>query len=328
MIYLVQLCKDSRRNGGCATFTEHLKRGMGDRAEVVRVMRENYSEKKPRVFGNACEYYNLTMDDFLERRLHDPGPVLICINDGGSEVADYMLRCLENVWFVYHDFRSLQDMTFDVEASDRTIVIRASNLKHCTKAHFIPHPYERYMTNQEWMPYDLRPNRSVAHTRIDFDKRTHLILAANELLPTERMCIVKGRENRLYGKHKLQAEYPWWEVGKNEFPRGWGAPVEFCHTATMDVDMTLIKGDGSGSQYSFLEAMDAGTVPVIASDWGDTEFCCYQCQPEPRALAAVLDREKDWGSHMAMALENADYLTRFHDSERVADEYCRVLNGQ
>lgn len=325
MIYLVQLCKDSKRNGGCATFTEHLKRGMGDRAEVVRVMREDRSEKKPRTFGHSCDYWNLTMDDFLDRRKDNPGPIVICVNDGGSEVADYMMRCLPDTWFVYHDFRSLQDMTYDVEDCDRVFVIRASNLTQCTKAHFIPHPYERFMMNREWMPYSMRSYRSVAHTRIDFDKRTHVILAANKLLPTELQCIVKGRENRLYGKHKLQSQFPWWEVGKNEFPRGWGSPVEFCHHATMDVDMTLIKGDGCGSQYSFLEAMDAGTIPVISLDWGDTEFCCYQCDPEPEALAAVLRRDKDWDSHLCMAQENSEYLERMHNSVNVANEYCKVL---
>ena len=34
-----------------------------------------------------------------------------------------------------------------------------------------------------------------------------------------------------------------------------------------NIDMTLIKGDGGGTQYTWLEAWDAGCIPIIHKEW-------------------------------------------------------------
>jgi hypothetical protein len=308
---------------------EHLARGLGEaRCTVSRVM-SSRTESKKRQFGQDLWYWNANMDDFLEMVEADPGPILICINDGGSDVADYLIRC-KDAWFVFHDYRSLQDMTVTLRG-ERTIMIREANVHHVPGSTFIPHPYERFFTT--WtptleVPFEER-EPACAHTRIDFDKRTHLLLAANDLLDGDTAIIVKGRENRMYGKFTLQASWPEWNIGKNEFPRGHGAPARFCSGFKLDFDMTLIKGDGGGSQYSFLEAMDAGCIPVIATDWGDVPFKAIQVEPTPEGVAHPLIEigQLDEEEFLAWYAENSRYLAETHCAKKVADQYVEVMNG-
>ena len=324
-IYLVQCCKDSRRNGGCASFTEHLHKGLvagGYSVEVCRVLLRCKSGQTG-VFGQDLQFTNYDLFDFQERVSRNPGPVLICINDGGSDVCDALME--SGAFFVWHDYRSRQDMLFPLaKAQQRIICIRETGVRsYFPNATFIPHPYMP-LTDRLTMPIQ-HDSFCISHTRIDFDKRTHVLVAANQLLPPDQQIDIFGRENRMYSKWKLQEIDPDWDIGGHEFPRGPYAPVFLAARAPYNIDLTLIKGDGCGSQYSFMEAMDAGAIPIHASDWGHVDWDGIEVEPTPEAVADLLSSFAKQPDATLIQSSNRRYLREVHDAVHIGHRYADVL---
>lgn len=334
MIYLVQLTKDSRRNGGCATFTEHLWKALnatGYAASVFRVGMTSRTESKDRQWANDCPYRNYDYFDFVQMVGKNPGPVVITVVDKGEQVADDMLARLDP-WFVFHDFRSNKNMTTNLNGR-KVVQIREANLPLVQGSVFIPHPYKRFF--QDWVTWQgcrswEREFFCVSHTRIDFDKRTHLLLEANKQIPTKQQIQIFGRENRLYSKFKLQEVDPTWQMGVREFGRGWGAAQQVAARGVVNIDMTLIRGDGGGSQYSTLEAMDAGCLPLLAKDWGNVPFKAYHTEANGTAIADALAKLTMLPAEVRQLVveSNWEYLHRVHNHENVGRMWLELFRSK
>jgi hypothetical protein len=91
-----------------------------------------------------------------------------------------------------------------------------------------------------------------------------MILEANRLGANIEIV---GFENRLYTKFKVCPDYPEWVQSKGNHPRSGEGSFGLLVDARGMVDLTDIKGDGGGTQYTFLEAWDAGAVPIIGKWW-------------------------------------------------------------
>ena len=109
-------------------------------------------------------------------------------------------------------------------------------------------------------------------SRIDFDKHTDLILEANQLITSEDKKIqIFGAENRLYVHHKLK-DLNFDEFWHGKFPKTLPLSHEGkdllndCHFI---VDMSIIKGDGGGTQYTFLEAIYHDCALILHKEWVD-----------------------------------------------------------
>jgi glycosyltransferase involved in cell wall biosynthesis len=105
---------------------------------------------------------------------------------------------------------------------------------------------------------------AVSISRIDYDKHTGIILKANQNM--EYPVALYGAVNRLYVFNQLKA------LGFDDHYRGTFAKTkealrEILSGAKYVVDMSLIKNDGGGSQYTFLEAIAAGCVLVLHRLW-------------------------------------------------------------
>jgi len=93
-------------------------------------------------------------------------------------------------------------------------------------------------------------------------------------VPINKIISIVGSENnRLYSHYKFLAPraYLEWKQGMRGFPLEFGAGAEMCNTARFMVDMSTIKNDGDGTQYTFLEAFDAGSICVLNKDWIRTD---------------------------------------------------------
>ena len=78
-----------------------------------------------------------------------------------------------------------------------------------------------------------------------------------------------GAENRLYVHHKLKdLDFP--KYWKGKYPKQ--LPLQYngkdllnnCHFI---VDMSIIKGDGGGTQYTFLEAIYHNCALILHKEW-------------------------------------------------------------
>jgi hypothetical protein len=160
-------------------------------------------------------------------------------------------------------------------------------------------------------------------SRIDFDKHIELIADANNLLHEHGQRVaIYGMENRLYTHHKLEARSPnWRENYRGKFPTDsvW-AGVKVARRYKQVVDMSVIVGDGGGTEYTHLEALDAGCGLILHSDWRtpDCEMDGYaRFVGNGRELADMLLRD--------LPTYVADELFHAHDATRIAVEYEKVL---
>lgn len=201
---------------------------------------------------------------------------------------------------VVHDMRAFEWIPGlkSMLPSGRTLVIRERMLQNIPDATFLHHPYSQVI--ETCTPLYMRPHLAVCHARIDFSKRTHLIIESGI------DCLIRGKANRAYVKWKLKNPLYY------DVPHDRPAP-RLAMLGKFNVDMSKQPGiDGSGSQYTWLEAMDAGAIPVTHKDWGPVEFAAVQTESpeELQALAHIPDSEL-----YVMQIQNFEYLDRRHSGQ-------------
>lgn len=244
--------------GGWVTYTQHLYHALADNGHEVHILKvRDRGEGKQRNFGFGLTYRNVTLDDLAGMRgIH----LITALAKNFAEVGETLVA--RGAWIVCHDPTEIKNLPDNMP---RMIVIRRVGLEYFPHATFIPHPYKRH--RQDPRPESRYRRNAVSVSRIDFDKHTHILLDANRLLPEKKRIHIHGFENRLYTKFKIMPEYPEWEQSKVAYPREEGAAFGLLRGSNYMCDMSVIKGDGGGSQYTFLEAMDAGAVCVLNRQW-------------------------------------------------------------
>ena len=119
-------------------------------------------------------------------------------------------------------------------------------------------------------------------SRIDFDKNINFILDANNKLDETKKIYLFGAENRLYVHHKLK-DMNFENYWKGKYPKN--LPMEYEGKDLLDncafvTDMSIIVGDGGGTQYTFLEAIYHNCALILHKDWvekGNTFKNRYNC---------------------------------------------------
>ena len=169
---------------------------------------------------------------------------------------------------------------------------------------------------------------AISLSRIDFDKHTEIILDANRLLPHNFKIDIRGFENRIYTKFSLLPKYPEWKQSIAQYPRTLRAAFNLCENYRYLVDMSVIKGDGGGTQYTFLEGIDANAIPILNSSWiiendifvsGDNCFIVK----DGKELA---DLVKHGGGRIeSKMLQNAKEILQNHQPDKIGKVYLKVL---
>lgn len=258
--------------GGWPTFTRHLHAALraSGLAPVIRTLGAR-TAPMPTDFGHGLICRRVCLKDLLDAKM----PVLIaCADKEHAEAANTLVAA--GSWIVVHDpaEKHLADIP-----PERTIVIRRSMKQRSPAARLILHPYERCTPERN----PLHP--AIAHSRIDFDKYTHLLLEARDLGADIRIF---GAPNPMYVHFKIHHLWP--DFKPEPFERTAHAGAALCATARAVVDMSAIKNDGGGSQYSFLEAWDARAPLVINRKW-TTGYEGDEMQPGHNCLAASDGKE-------------------------------------
>jgi hypothetical protein len=332
------------RYGGWVTFTAHLYHGLlgqppsvndrfaeSEEYEVIRVTTR--TEKVYRDMGNHVPYRNMKEEDILELE----GPLLItALDKHHRELGKKLLE--QGAYIVIHDPTELRNPEFrDFIDSSQVIVIRRSMLEHMPDATFIPHPYMAARTvdplnYQEWMNRD---NYAINIARLDFDKNSHWLFEANRVLHPNKQILIRGAENRMYTKTKIVPNYPEYLQDSNRevedraiFKLDFRGALALCKSSKYMTDFSVIQGDGGGTQYTFLEAIDAGTICLLNKGWirpddsmvdtGSGQNCIAfeDWKPLSNFLAGKMD------DYMAAFIRvNAMKLLDDHDAAQIAQQY-------
>ena len=294
------------KTGGWPTYTAHLALGLGD-AQIFKVGKRDETRTRP--FGRNMGYQNVSLNTAIDIAKQYSSIIVATDKKYFTQATELTKYCVT----VVHDPTELKG---GIGAYlKKTVVIRESMLQHLPEATFIKHPYQRCLPVPSTQP----PSGSIAISRVDFDKRTHLIAEANSLGAGIK---IYGTENRMYTYHKLDNDQPAWREHYNgPFPTTdlWGG-ARLCAPYLNMVDMSVIAGDGGGTQYTFLEALDTGTGLILHQEWN------------PQGLLGEIAQTVNTAEqlHEATQTANLDHqkaekLLQQHDSKNIAEQYRQLL---
>jgi hypothetical protein len=235
--------------GGWVTFTCHLSLKQNWPLYKIR----SASEKSSREFGYGVKSRNLSLADAIKQ----PKPLITAIDKTHYHVLDSFP---EGTHIVIHDPTELKEALIPHLKRFNVITIRKSVqdfllVRHNIQSKFILHPFYEYPRT-----LDAEKQGSVVVSRIDFDKNIDIVLKSGIEVD------IYGFENRLYTHHKLKG-LGFEDKYKGQFKKSFEDVDRLLSRAKFAIDLSTIKGDGGGSQYSFLEAMYHGCCLILHKKW-------------------------------------------------------------
>ncbi len=252
--------------GGWVTYTSHLAYSFRDMGYNVMLFKiGNRDESKSRDFGNGLQYLNVTLETAVQVAKTYKSYIVASGPDYEKDSAELLLHGAD---IVIHDHTEMRKLL--LEALKKPVITIGEMNKNKletlgVKSKVIRHPY---MPNKK-TNWDKKYS-CVSHARVDWDKNTNMLIEANLELNEEDRISVFGSINRLYVHHKIISKLGqevWDRSYKGKFPKTLYAGVQLCGEADMVIDLSVIKGDGGRTQYTFLEAFDAGTPLVVHRKW-------------------------------------------------------------
>lgn len=304
--------------GGWVTYTAHLSQALhalGVKNCVHRLTKTGNGTPQP--MGAHGTVANVMSHQDLGS-LKGAGVLFSAIDNKHFGVASYFSDDPTAVW-VLHDPGELKHKDMKAAAQNwkgKIVVIREKQKYKIEEliqreTELVKHPYVRTHPKGDGR------YRAVASSRVDWDKKTELIIQANDLVDEDRTCRIYGAANRLYVNLGIESKFPHWKkyyFGEHFFGDA------LCAQAQMMIDMTHIADDGYGTQYTFLEAWDAGVPVVVNAKWGEMPGAITAGTPAD--LADILNGERD--SELAVAAsEGVDRLS-FHTPEYLKNTLSKM----
>jgi hypothetical protein len=256
-------------HGGYVTFNAHLLSNL-KRNVVLKV--SNKSEDKVRSLGWG-KYYQNVSPDFIA---NDNNYVISALEKSHYHNFDKMKN--KEIILITHDTVELKKEAIESIQSDKWKVIairqQISNFlkeRYDIPSKFIIHPFHPpKFTNRS------KRQGATSISRIHSDKHTEIIIEANKLIKNDKDKIkIYGQVDQIYSYRTLnkilpkkqkpfQKNYPFYVkplVKSFKFLRKILSHPKFV------VDMSIIKGDGGGTQYTFLEAIHYECALILHSKW-------------------------------------------------------------
>ena len=253
--------------GGWVTMTAHLS--LTYDYPLFKITKR--TEKNKRDYGYGVKYQNTNIDDLIKL----DNLVITAIDKNYYEYID---KFPDSTILIIHDPTEVKNKEFvDKIRRFKIYTIRETVYNYLKEKFNIEstlkkHPFYQYELedNNKNTPY-----KCLSISRIDFDKHTEIILRANRLIDNnENKIHIYGAENRLYVHHKLSSlglkedfEKYWMKKFPKTLPLTDHDGNNLLNNCEYIVDMSIIKGDGGGTQYTFLEAIHNDCILILHKDW-------------------------------------------------------------
>ena len=246
--------------GGWVSFTAHLANKFG--YDLFKI--GNKTESKTRPYGYDVNYQNVSIDDLVKK----PNLLITAIDKNYYQ----HLPKIKNATIVIHDPTELKPEVLEVLKRFKVLTIRETvnkllKNKYNVNNRFQYHPFYEFARPKDALNLKQK-NKALSLSRVDFDKHTDLIINANEKLPNNKKVDIYGALNDLYVYHKLR-HTPFKKYYKGKFSKDFSSLTDLLKNTKFLVDMSAIKGDGGGSQYTFLEAIHMNCALVLNRKWTD-----------------------------------------------------------
>tara|TARA_Y100000361_G_C11107344_1_gene315584 strand:- start:62 stop:1045 length:984 start_codon:yes stop_codon:yes gene_type:complete len=269
--------------GGWVTYTAHLS--LKNDYPIYKIGKR--TEKNKRDYGYNCKYQNLVIEDLMKKE-----NLMITALD--KHYYEYLQYFPKDTILVIHDPTELKNKSNPLIRDGlidrfKIITIRQTVKDYLMKTYkfesqFLTHPFYQYEKNKPSMN-----NYAVSISRIDFDKNIDIILKYNKLIENEDKCNnpmdkynpmdkcikIFGKENRLYVHHKLK-DLNFHDYWHGSYPKNLpmtyttaGIERDILKDCKFMVDLSTIKDDGGGTQYTFLEAIYNDCILILNREWID-----------------------------------------------------------
>tara|TARA_B100001094_G_scaffold94045_1_gene89837 strand:+ start:11351 stop:12295 length:945 start_codon:yes stop_codon:yes gene_type:complete len=256
--------------GGWVTYTAHLS--LKNDYPIYKIGKR--TEKNTRDYGYNCKYQNLVIEDLIKKE-----NLMITALD--KHYYEYLQYFPKDTILVIHDPTELKNKSNPLIRDGlidrfKIITIRQTVKDYLMKTYkfesqFLTHPFYQYEKNKLSMN-----NYAVSISRIDFDKNIDIILKYNKLIENEDKEIkIFGKENRLYVHHKLK-DLNFHDYWHGSYPKNLpmtyttaGIEKDILKDCKFMVDLSTIKDDGGGTQYTFLEAIYNDCILILNREWID-----------------------------------------------------------
>lgn len=231
-------------------------------------------EKNTRDFGYMTRYQNINIEELIKK----DNLMIVALDKHYYEYLKYFPKGTK---LVIHDPTELKSkenpLIKDNLINNFSVITIRQSVKdylkntYDIKSQFQTHPFYRYEKNKDSMN-----NYAVSISRIDFDKNTDIILKCNNIIDDKNKKIkIFGKENRLYVHHKLKGlnfEDYWYGSYPKNLPMTYNSGKEennldILKDCKFMVDLSTIKNDGGGTQYTFLEAIYNKCILVLHREW-------------------------------------------------------------
>jgi len=265
---LIYMAKPSY--GGWISFTAHLSRKYNLPLYKIGKRTETLKDGSPRLrkYGYNVNYQNISIEDAIKL----PNILITAID---KKYYTYLDEFPDETFIVIHDPTEVKgkstQQVIDNLPRFRVLTIRKTVQKYLMEkfniySHYLPHPFYPYKKSNV-----RSKTNAVAISRIDFDKHTDKILLANKYLPSNKQVTIYGKKNDLYVYHHLKNKMKL-NINKHyggTFSKSFEELDKILKNSKYVVDLSAIKNDGGGSQYTFLEAIYQGSALILNKKWID-----------------------------------------------------------
>ncbi len=300
--------------GGWITFTAHLS--LKYEYPIYKIF-DSKQKKNTRKFGYNTTYTNLPISEIIKLK-----NIIITALD--KHYWEYLKYFPKNTILVVHDpseFKTNHDKNplFKDNLIDnfKIITIRETVQKYLLNTYninsnFIYHPFYKYnKSNLESMN-----NYAISLSRIDYDKNIEIILRANKLINDENKKIkIFGFENRFY-IYKMLKGLDFHKYWKGRFKKNIPMTHEnkdILKNCKFVIDLSKIKNDGGGTQYTFLEAIYNNCILILNNEWIEKDnifinnYNCLGVSNE-NELTNIIESNKDYNHISKNALKILDLI--------------------
>lgn len=251
--------------GGWVSFTVHLS--LKYNYPLFRITKKTEKNKRP--LGYGVKYQNTNIEDISKKE-----NILITAID--KNYYQYIDKIPDNSYIVIHDpteIKGKKNILLSHIKRFNIITIRETMYRYLKDTHgieskFIPHPFYPFIKSPSH-----QNNNISSISRIDFDKNIDILLRTNMLIDSDfsdlRNIDIYGSKNDIYVHHHLTKKLglDLERYYKGRFEKDFQKLSEILVNSEYVVDMSTIVNDGSGSQYTFLEAIYCDCILILNEKW-------------------------------------------------------------
>lgn len=239
--------------GGWVSFSYHLAKIL-NKDHVIKV-KDTF--RGGSIFYGDIKYKNIKHEVISKFN----NPIILAVDKANTKYLKHFKRAT----IIIHDPTELSQEVKGFCMQNNVITIRKSVNEHLTNLGiqntYLKHPFYRYRK----FTLPKIANRSLS--RVDFDKNIDIICKANNLGADIE---IYGYKNHIYYFHKLR-QLQFDEYYKGLYSKDIKDISKLYAETKFLVDMSTIKNDGGGTQYTFLEAEYHNCSLILHKNWCDNK---------------------------------------------------------